>query len=180
MEYASSQQYEEVLIKNEKMEMNLKRANLALFIAKILFFVWIMMARYSHTGKVCSGDFNGYEVVKEGSNFDSAFSYTYLGFPGWVMKLYVWIFMIVLIIRGTIALYLDTDWDPEDPDNNADYDDNYGRLSGTVSTGYDYQNNHRQSFGGTKWDERNHRGMFDSPDTSPHRKSFGNTSPGKL
>lgn len=136
--------------------MNLKKAKLGLFICRILFFLWIMFARFSHTGKVCSGDFNGYDVLKKGSNFDEAFSYTYLGFPGWVMKLYIWIFMIVLMIRGTLALYLDTDWDPENADN---YDDNYGRASGSFSTTYDYEANNRRS----RWDNTNPQNMYDSP-----------------
>ena len=163
MEFANSRQYEEEHIKHDKMEKNLRIAKLALFIIRILFLVWILMNRYSHVGKVCSGDFNGYEVVKEGSNYNKDFGYTFLGFPGWVMKLYVWIFMGMLFFKSIMALYLGTDWDPED--YQADADDNYGRASGSFTRDTDdYEVGNRHSYGGTqKWDERNHRGMFDSP-----------------
>lgn len=102
------------------------------------------------------------------------------------MKLYVWIFMCMLFFKSTLALWLGTDWDPEDYQaGGADADDNYGRASGSFSTGYDTENN-RRSYGGTaKWDERNHRGMFDSPEgrrssSPPLRNSIGGGSPGKF
>ena len=64
MEYANSRQYEEEQIKNDKMQRNLKIAKLVLFIARILFLIWILSSRYSHVGKICSGDYNGYDVLK--------------------------------------------------------------------------------------------------------------------
>ena len=39
----------------------MKIGNMAVFVLKIFFFLWIMGARYAHTGRVCAGDFNGYE-----------------------------------------------------------------------------------------------------------------------
>jgi hypothetical protein len=119
------------------MERNMKIANLVLFIARILFLVWILSSRYSHVGKVCSGDFNGYELLKEGSNYDKNFDYSYNSFPGFIMKLYVWIFMCMLFVKSTLALWLGTDWDPEDYQAGGNADDNYGRVSGSFSTGYD-------------------------------------------
>lgn len=119
------------------MEKLIKNVRIIVFILKILFFMWIWCARYKHTGRVCSGDYNGYEQLKTGSNYDSSFDYTYLGFTGFIMKIYVLIFLLQLFIKGTIAFYLGTDKNPfnlgEDTGKNND-DDNYTRMSGSYST----------------------------------------------
>ena len=49
--------------------------------------------------------------------------YTYYPFAGFVMKIFVFVTMLKLIVRGVSAIWFDTDWDPEDSD-----DDNYRRL----------------------------------------------------
>lgn len=185
MEYASSLQYEQEAEKAQKMAKNLKIGNTAVFVLKMFFFLWIMSARYQHTGRVCSGDYSGYEEVKTGSNYVKDFSYSYVGFPGLIMKLYVWLFMLKMFIRGTIALWLGTDWDPEDDDEEED--DNYRPATGGFSYAADIERPaaNRNSFGGSKWNEKNHRGMFDSPEGksgggSPVRHSIGVSNPGKF
>jgi len=90
------------------------------------------------------------------------------------MKLYVWIFMIKMFVRGTIALWLGTDWDPSNDDD--DDDDNYGKVGGSFTD--NERDNNKNSVGGSKWNETNHRGMFDSPEgkntsPSPVRNSIG-------
>lgn len=96
---------------------------MGLFVSRIIFFIWILFARFRHTGKVCSGDYKDYEQLKSGSNYDATMDYTYCLFAGWVLKIFCGIFMITLIIRGLIQLWFGTKGDDDDDD-----DDNFVRA----------------------------------------------------
>jgi hypothetical protein len=77
-----------------------------IFCAKILFLVWILGARYGHSGRVCSGDYSGNEDLKKNSNWNKVMSYTFDNFSGFVLKLYVWVFIVKLFATSSIAVYL--------------------------------------------------------------------------
>lgn len=108
------------------MKKNLRVAKIVIFTVKILFMIWIFSARYGHAGRVCSGDFNGYDDVKKNSNFSNKRNYTYDNFSGFVLKLYVWVFLSKIFVTTSIAVWLKTDLDADDV---GDYhDDNYNRY----------------------------------------------------
>ena len=112
---------------DEKIKKKLKIGKIVIFTVKILFLLWIISARYGHHGRVCSGDFEGYQDLQSTSNYSSKRSYTFDRFSGFLLKLYVWIFLFKIFMTASIALWLGTDLDAEDVD---DYnDDNYNRYS---------------------------------------------------
>lgn len=69
-----------------------------IFCIKVLFMLWIISARYGHPGRVCSGDYYGYENLKTNSNFKDTMDYTFDNFSGFVLKLYVWVFLCKLFV----------------------------------------------------------------------------------
>ena len=85
-----------------------------LFSIKIFFLLWILRTRYSHAGKVCSGDFRNDDDLKKGSNYveNNAKNYTFDNFSGLILKLYVYIFLAEMFLRAAIAFWFDSDWNP--------------------------------------------------------------------
>lgn len=106
------------------MKKNIRVVKVVIFALKILFLLWIISARYGHTGRVCSGDYNGNVDLRLNSNWNKKMTYTYDNFSGFVLKLYVWVFLVKLFVTSSIALWLGTSWDPADDDDD---DDNYNR-----------------------------------------------------
>lgn len=104
----------------------LRVAKVVIFCVKIWFLIWILSARYGHTGRVCSGEYEDYDHLKQKSNFDKLASYTFDRFSGFVLKFYVWVFLIRLFLNSAIAFWLGTDFNPNAAQDN---DDDFQRYS---------------------------------------------------
>ena len=61
--YQSSQEYMMMQEKIEKDEKAIKITKMVLFVMRCFFFLWILFGRFKHTGKVCSGDYKGYDEL---------------------------------------------------------------------------------------------------------------------
>ena len=113
----------------EKRGKKIQVGQIILFVLRVLFFLWIMNNRYSHVGKVCVGDYNGWEHLKKGSNYNSTMDYTYLPFAGFVMKMFIWVFMLKFLYNGIKAVIDDVHLGIASKD--VDDDDGYNRMSGS-------------------------------------------------